>query len=195
MTGKMVPRCCPWRGRSKKPCEQPDRAGGREFCPVSNVGWAGLRCERHRRIGSKPAGITLRPTPKPPTLRAGVGWTAAAMLLLAGVWGRKVRAPQGRVPGNAWAARADGKCNREQTAERPARVRGKGETVRYERTTSLATDRYGKPHPEQDQIGVHLRGPRRTRVGCLSPLATVGLEEWPFSTEPGLQADSNVCRA
>jgi hypothetical protein len=25
---------------------------------------------------------------------------------------RKVRAPQGTVPGNAWAARADGKCNR-----------------------------------------------------------------------------------
>jgi len=26
--------------------------------------------------------------------------------------GRKVRAPQGKVPGNAWAVRADGKCNR-----------------------------------------------------------------------------------
>jgi len=25
---------------------------------------------------------------------------------------RKVRAPQGKVPGNAWAAQADGKCNR-----------------------------------------------------------------------------------
>jgi len=33
--------------------------------------------------------------------------------------GRKVRAPQGRVPGNSWAARADGKCNREQTADGP----------------------------------------------------------------------------
>jgi len=30
--------------------------------------------------------------------------------------GRKVRAPQGKVPGNAWAARADGKCNRKYTA-------------------------------------------------------------------------------
>src|SRR5690606_8423275 len=44
--------------------------------------------------------------------------------------GRKVRAPQGRVPGNAWAARADGKCNREQTADGPSRGSGKGETVR-----------------------------------------------------------------
>ena len=34
---------------------------------------------------------------------------------------RKVRAPQGTVPGNAWAAQADGKCNREQTAERSCR--------------------------------------------------------------------------
>src|SRR5690606_34620609 len=32
-------------------------------------------------------------------------------VILSGV-PRKVRAPQGKVPGNAWAARADGKCNR-----------------------------------------------------------------------------------
>src|SRR5690606_32055662 len=44
--------------------------------------------------------------------------------------GRKVRAPQGKVPGNAWAARADGKCNREQTADGRASGTGKGETVR-----------------------------------------------------------------
>ena len=36
---------------------------------------------------------------------------------------RKVRAPQGRVPDNVWAARVDGKCNREQTAERHRKVR------------------------------------------------------------------------
>ncbi|GHE33316.1 hypothetical protein GCM10007167_14290 [Vulcaniibacterium thermophilum] len=36
---------------------------------------------------------------------------------------RKVRAPQGTVPGNAWAARADGKCNREQTADGPRGIR------------------------------------------------------------------------
>ena len=33
-------------------------------------------------------------------VRAGVGWAIAAMH----AWGRKVRAPQGKVPGNAWAA-------------------------------------------------------------------------------------------
>lgn len=33
---------------------------------------------------------------------------------------RKVRAPQGTVPGNAWAARADGKCNRKIPPNAPA---------------------------------------------------------------------------
>ena len=39
---------------------------------------------------------------------------------------RKVRAPQGRLPGNAWAPRGDGQGNRKQTARRKA---GKGEMV------------------------------------------------------------------
>src|SRR5256885_5275346 len=42
---------------------------------------------------------------------------------------RKVRAPADRVPGNAWGARAHGKCNREQTAQVPHGT-GKGETDR-----------------------------------------------------------------
>ena len=42
---------------------------------------------------------------------------------------RKVRAPQGRVPGNAWGARAHGKCHRKYTA-RDLRIPGKGEMVR-----------------------------------------------------------------
>ena len=42
----------------------------------------------------------------------GVGQAIAATLAL---W-RKVRALQGKVPGNAWGARAYGKCSREQTA-------------------------------------------------------------------------------
>src|SRR5574344_2851645 len=33
---------------------------------------------------------------------------------------RKVRAPQGKVPGNAWAAQADGKCNRKIPPNAPA---------------------------------------------------------------------------
>src|SRR5512134_2414416 len=41
---------------------------------------------------------------------------------------RKVRAPQGRVPGNAWEARAYGKCHRKYTAD--ATGAGKGEMVR-----------------------------------------------------------------
>ncbi|KKO45076.1 hypothetical protein WG68_12930 [Arsukibacterium ikkense] len=46
--------------------------------------------------------------------------------------GRKVRAPQGRVPGNAWGARAYDQCNREQTADGPyvSSGSGKGERVR-----------------------------------------------------------------
>src|SRR5690606_21018297 len=40
---------------------------------------------------------------------------------------RKVRAPLGRVPGNAWEARAYGKCHRKYTAGRKP---GKGEKVR-----------------------------------------------------------------
>ena len=55
-------------------------------------------------------------------IRAGVG----RKLLAAGsrldsrcvtpVAQRKVRAPQGRVPGNAWGAKAHGKCHRKYTA-------------------------------------------------------------------------------
>ena len=37
---------------------------------------------------------------------------------------RKVRAPQGRMPGNARSARAEGKCHRKQTARK-----GNGEKV------------------------------------------------------------------
>ena len=71
---------------------------------------------------------------KPDKLAVGVGQAVATCFDTA----RKVRAPQGKVPGNAWAARVDGKCNRKQTAERCRRfrfcrgaadMRGKGETV------------------------------------------------------------------
>jgi len=43
---------------------------------------------------------------------------------------RKVRAPQGRVPGNARAPQGDGKCHREQTADGSFGSTGKGERVR-----------------------------------------------------------------
>ena len=45
--------------------------------------------------------------------RGGVGQAVASpRVLRCPSVPRKVRAPQGTVPGNAWAARADGKCNR-----------------------------------------------------------------------------------
>ncbi len=51
----------------------------------------------------------------------------------AGLGPRKVRTPQGRMPANGRAARADGQCSREQTADGPAASgrtgTGKGETV------------------------------------------------------------------
>lgn len=43
---------------------------------------------------------------------------------------RKVRAPQGKVPGNAWEARAYGKCHRKYTAYVRSNRAGKGEMVR-----------------------------------------------------------------
>ena len=55
----------------------------------------------------------------------GVGQTVAAIF-----WSwRKVRAPQDRVPGNAWEARAYGKCHRKHTAK-ALQGAGKGEKVR-----------------------------------------------------------------
>src|SRR5512139_3869598 len=65
--------------------------------------------------GSKASRTGCAPT----RIRSGVGRTVASHASAS----RKVRAPQGRVPGNSWAARADGQCNREQTAERHLRMR------------------------------------------------------------------------
>ena len=42
---------------------------------------------------------------------------------------RKVRAPEGRLPGNAWAPQGDGQGNRKQTARGRASAEGKGERV------------------------------------------------------------------
>jgi len=77
-----------------------------------------------RRIGQWVCGGFLPPLARQPAVAprrpeaatigpGGVGQAAATCASTP----RKVRAPQGTVPGNAWAARADGKCNREQTAD------------------------------------------------------------------------------
>jgi len=59
-------------------------------------------------------------------VRTGVG---QAVAVCASTW-RKVRAPQGTVPGNAWGARAHGKCNRKIPPKRRTSGAGKGEMVR-----------------------------------------------------------------
>src|SRR3954454_25099449 len=77
---------------------------------------------------------------------------------------RKVRAPQGKVPGNAWAARADGKCHRKYTADirkEWVRVKWCGKSA----PRAWQHEWQGKPHLEQGQIGELWRGPRRSRVG------------------------------
>ncbi|GLR31365.1 hypothetical protein GCM10007922_09220 [Shewanella decolorationis] len=58
-----------------------------------------------------------------------VGQTVAALARA----GRKVRASQSGVPGNAWAVRTDDKCNREETAiiasAKVVRVKGCGKSA------------------------------------------------------------------
>ena len=61
----------------------------------------------------------------------GAGRAIAVPIPLKGSGGRKVRAPQGRVPGSAWGARAHGKCHRKYTAPVfETETGGKGEMVR-----------------------------------------------------------------
>src|SRR5204862_6920687 len=62
---------------------------------------------------------------------------------------RKVRAPQGRLPGNAWAPQGDGTGHRKQTALYP-RVRVK----RWGKSPPRAWQQawHGKPQSEQGQV-------------------------------------------
>ena len=98
-------------------------------------------------------------------------WESAGQSLpRALAWWRKVRAPQDRMPGNTWGARAYGKCHRKYTAAPPA-----GIAVRVKWCGKSAPRRWqhrwqGKPHPEQDQIGepaamAAMCGPHSSRVG------------------------------
>ncbi len=100
--------------------------------------------------------------------------------------GRKVRAPQGRVVGNAHRSREQGQCHRDQTAGRPAslataRVKRRGKSS----PRSGRPDRHGKPHPEEDRIGGS-RCPRSDpRVGRWRPFARTALEKWPSPLRGG----------
>ena len=74
---------------------------------------------------------------------AGAGSPAA------GAWrGRKVRAPQGRMPEKFRRTRVQGKCRRKYTARK-----GKGEKAGQEPTGASVMARPGKPHQEQGRIG------------------------------------------
>src|SRR4029077_10870680 len=87
---------------------------------------------------------------------------------------RKVRAPQGRLPGNAWAPRGDGKGHREQTALYP-RVRVK----RWGKSPPRAWQQawHGNPQSEQGQVSSETRpGSPELRVGRVRWLATAAPE-------------------
>jgi|ERR1700683_4349681 hypothetical protein len=67
--------------------------------------------------------------------------------------GRKVRSPQGSVPANGregfWRRSLYGKCHRKYTAWKRVRVKRCGKSAPRQEQS----DRQGKPHVEQDQIG------------------------------------------
>ena len=124
----------------------------------------------------------LRATHRLPFLRLVPGRPPAASRC-----GRKVRAPQGKVAGNARRPRGQGKCHRDQTAGRLATA-----TVRVKRRgksspRSGRLDRHGKPHLEEDRIGGS-RCPRPDpRVGRWRASARTLLEKWPPPPSGGQQ--------
>src|SRR2546423_15198847 len=86
---------------------------------------------------------------------------------------RKVRAPEGRLPGNAWAPQGDGTGHRKQTALYP-RARGKRGGKSPPRTWQQA--RHGNPQSEQGQVSsetrpgpAELRGARVRRLAAAIP--------------------------
>ena len=83
---------------------------------------AALREER--RTGAEGGGRYCGAMPLRPSLAAGVGQVSAARERRG-----KSRAPQGRVPGNAWGARAHGKCTQRRDRLRASHGDGKGEKV------------------------------------------------------------------
>ncbi len=92
----------------------------------------------------------LHPTKKPATMLPGrEGETVAGVLEPR----RKVRAPQGGVLDNVQRGRPQGKCHRKDSA-RQVRVSVKwcGKSA----PGSRRRESQGKPHPEQDRIGMHV---------------------------------------
>lgn len=109
--------------------------------------------------------------------------------------GRKVRAPTGKVVGNAHRPRGQGKCHREQTAGRSAspttaRVKRRGKS-----SPRIGQPiRHGKPHLEEDRIGGS-RCPRPDpRVGRSRPSARTVLEKWSSLPAASLPAGRSRTR-
>jgi hypothetical protein len=168
--------------------------------------------QTHRSLRSKSKVRTKTKALRPWTLDLGP-WTineteagqaaAARPVSLSISWAleRKVRAPQDTVVGNAHRPQGPGKCNRKQTARRgtgdsspvPRRVRVKrcGKSAPAGQATGLARQTPPGARPRRKNDGQPSRaGPARKsfRVGRLRRRATVALEKWPLSTEPGLSA-------
>ena len=100
---------------------------------------------------------------------------------------RKVRAPKGKVAGNARRPRGQGQCHRDQTAgllaTATARVKRRGKSSPHPGRPGW----HGKPHLEEDRIGGS-RCPRPDpRVGRWRASARTLLEKWPPPPSGGQQ--------
>ena len=93
-------------------------------------------------------------------MRAPDGRTAAGAPQ--GAFEESPGSTEARVPGNARRVRTQGKCNRKQTADAPARGRARLKWCGKSAPRPRQRGWHGKPHPEQDQIGA-------TRMGWLAP--------------------------
>ena len=100
--------------------------------------------------------------------------------------GRQVTPGRREPAGSATESRPPGVAADNGWRRRPVRVKGCGKSA----PRDLATVSARHPRPEQGQIGVRWRCPRRARVGRKRRPATVALDEWLLATEPGLSTGS-----
>ena len=188
--GGLAGRRRPGAGRTGRRSAVPPR---RRAMPRPRA--TGTRCSRRRGSGSGPG---RRASPKPPTWRrCGLALTGAARSHVRGTrgWpdgrgrgfspGRGKSGLQGEMAaGNARPGQPEGKRHREETAAGAipaARVKRWGKSPPRRRQRRW----HGKPRQEQGQIGIarglapRVSPARAVRVGCPSPPATAGPDEWP----------------
>ena len=84
-------------------------------------GSGGAKAARGARVGPFLDHLTRLFAPAAPWDYLSSG--SRVMVAVGAIPSRKVRAPQGRSPGNAWAPQGDGQGNREQTADGPQGIR------------------------------------------------------------------------